>query len=76
MNKRRIYRQGNSLVVSLPPALLHNIGLREGDHVSVCLTRDNYIHLQPIHSVNGVWHGGSGRDSIIIEDPPLGTTEP
>jgi putative addiction module antidote len=33
--ERKIFKTGNSLAVTLPPDLIHNLGLREGSFVTV-----------------------------------------
>lgn len=55
MNKRRIYRQGNSLVVSLPPAILDSLGLGQGDYVHICQDNIQRILLCPIVQLDGKW---------------------
>ena len=45
---RRIFKSGNSLVVSLPRASLELLGLQEGSEVSVTVDQDNgRIIVQP-----------------------------
>ena len=46
---RTIFRSGNSTVVSLPPGVLEDLGLRIGDEVNVVTDlQQNRIIIQPI----------------------------
>ncbi|MBS1248669.1 MAG: hypothetical protein MAG431_00228 [Chloroflexi bacterium] len=50
---RTIFRSGNSTVVSLPPEVLDDLGLRIGDEVSVVTdVQHNHIIVQPITSTS------------------------
>jgi antitoxin component of MazEF toxin-antitoxin module len=72
MNKRRIYRQGNSLVVSLPPAILSDIDLLEGDYVNVSMNHIRGLVITPIRCTNGKWVTGNPRDKSAL--PPESET--
>lgn len=63
MNRRKIYRQGNSLVVALPPALLTNMDLQLGDYLLVCDDKQVYLTLNPVYNLNGKWVRGNPRRS-------------
>lgn len=49
MDVRKIFKAGNSSVISLPASMLKTLGLREGSHVSVEINREGReIVLKPI----------------------------
>ena len=49
MEVRKIFKAGNSCVVSLPANLLKSLGLREGSHVSIEVNRENReLILKPV----------------------------
>jgi len=43
MIRRRVYKNGNSWVVSIPGNILEDMGMREGDFVEMELTRDRKL---------------------------------
>jgi antitoxin component of MazEF toxin-antitoxin module len=46
---RKIFKAGNSCVVSLPANLLKSLGIREGSHVSIEVNRENReLILKPV----------------------------
>jgi antitoxin component of MazEF toxin-antitoxin module len=46
---RKVFKAGNSLVVSLPLSMLKTIGLKDGSHVSVELNREKReLVLKPV----------------------------
>lgn len=50
---RTIFRSGNSTVVSLPPGVLEELGLRIGDEVNVVKdVQQNRIIIQPIETAS------------------------
>ncbi len=69
MNKRRIYRQGNSIVVSLPPALLSDLDICPGDYVHIYSQPAGNLVLIPIHQINGQWKAGNPRRSDQLGQP-------
>ncbi|MBP2642075.1 MAG: Antidote-toxin recognition MazE, bacterial antitoxin [Firmicutes bacterium] len=49
MEVRKIFKAGNSCVVSLPANLLKSLGIREGSHVSIEVNRENReLILKPV----------------------------
>ncbi len=44
--KRKIYKSGNSEVVSIPPTLLKELGIAEGDFVNIVKSK-NSINIKP-----------------------------
>lgn len=49
MEVRKIFKAGNSCVVSLPVNLLKSLGIREGSHVSIEVNRENReLILKPV----------------------------
>jgi antitoxin component of MazEF toxin-antitoxin module len=49
MEVRKIFKAGNSCVVSLPANMLKTLGLRDGSHVSVEVNRENReLILKPV----------------------------
>ncbi|MBP1764230.1 MAG: hypothetical protein H6Q65_1288 [Firmicutes bacterium] len=49
MEVRKIFKAGNSCVVSLPGNLLKSLGIREGSHVSIEVNRENReLILKPV----------------------------
>ena len=49
MEVRKVFKAGNSCVVSLPMELLKSLGLRDGSHVSVEINRErNELILKPV----------------------------
>lgn len=49
MEVRKVFKAGNSCVVSLPLEMLKSLGLRDGSHVSVEINRErNELILKPI----------------------------
>lgn len=49
MEVRKVFKAGNSLVVSLPLSMLKTIGLKDGSHVSVELNREKReLVLKPV----------------------------
>lgn len=49
MEVRKVFKAGNSCVVSLPMEMLKSLGLRDGSHVSVEINRErNELILKPV----------------------------
>lgn len=49
MEVRKIFKAGNSIVVSLPAGMLKALNVREGDHVAVNVDREQReIVLRPV----------------------------
>ncbi|MEN6413745.1 MAG: AbrB/MazE/SpoVT family DNA-binding domain-containing protein [Veillonellales bacterium] len=49
MDVRKIFKAGNSSVISLPASMLKALGLREGSHVSIEINREQReMILKPI----------------------------
>lgn len=49
MEVRKVFKAGNSCVVSLPMEMLKSLGLRDGSHVSVEINRErNELILRPV----------------------------
>ena len=49
MEERKVFKAGNSCVVSLPMEMLKSLGLRDGSHVSVEINRErNELILKPV----------------------------
>jgi len=44
---RRVYQQGNSLVISLPLWMLEIIGVKKGDTVTLLVDQNNGITIRP-----------------------------
>jgi putative addiction module antidote len=45
---RKVFRTGNSIVVSLPREFIESLGIREGSEVEVELDRENHqINIRP-----------------------------
>ena len=52
---RKIFRTGNSMVVSLPKEMLDTLNLQEGGNVSVELDDEHQqILISPVKTANGV----------------------
>ena len=65
---RKIFRSGNSVVVSLPPDVLEAVGLDIGDKVAVVAdTQGHRIIITP-HPLPGVRPGLLDRVDRFIED--------
>lgn len=49
MEVRKVFKAGNSCVVSLPMEMLKSLGLRDGSHVSVEINREkSELILKPV----------------------------
>lgn len=49
MEVRKVFKAGNSLVVSLPVEMLKSLGLRDGSHVTVEINREKQeLVLKPV----------------------------
>lgn len=49
MEVRKVFKAGNSLVVSLPVEMLKSLGLRDGAHVTVEINREKQeLVLKPV----------------------------
>lgn len=49
MEVRKIFKAGNSCVISLPIEMLKTLGLREGSHLSLEIDRENHeLILKPV----------------------------
>lgn len=54
MEVRKVFKAGNSCVVSLPLAMLKALGLKDGSHVSVEINRERReLTLKPVIVKNG-----------------------
>ena len=50
--KRRIFRSGNSMVLSLPPEILHQLQVEDGSEIEISLSEaGNSVVLTPVTSV-------------------------
>lgn len=57
--KRRIYQQGNSLVVSLPLWMLEEIGVSRGDEVKILVVQKKKITIERYNDQKA---GGNGDE--------------
>lgn len=67
---RKVFKTGNSLVVSLPKDLLESLGMRDGTNVSVELDRQNrQILIRPaeLPTVSGLSEEFAHQVSEFIE---------
>jgi len=46
--QRRIYQQGNSLVISIPMWMLETIGLKKGDYIAMTVEGKKKIVIQTV----------------------------
>jgi len=46
--KRRVYQQGNSLVVSIPQWMLDTIGVKKGDYIALVSEGKNKIVMHAV----------------------------
>ncbi len=47
---RRVYKQGNSLVVSLPGWMLEELGIGKADYFKIEYSKSGYLKLTPVSS--------------------------
>lgn len=65
MDVRKVFKAGNSYVVSLPPQMLKALGLKDGSHVAVELDREKReVSLRPV-ALKG---GGLSLDFVRLVD--------
>ncbi len=60
--KRRIFRQGNSLVISIPIWMIEGIGLKKGDYIAMTLEGKKRIVISRVTVIGRERAKGGNND--------------